>query len=119
LIKSIEHPQFGQLFAKVITKRVSLTKEKGYLVVNKMYAQKLFTLLYPVIQKQAPDLMMSLCSTVSLQLLENQNKLNELIPLAEKSLSQSDASKASKTMALSLFRKILIQSAQSDSNEIK
>ena len=38
LIQSINEPGFDELFGKVLTKKVSLTREKGFKVVNKMYA---------------------------------------------------------------------------------
>lgn len=93
-------PSFMHLFVQIILKYQpdldsKVTASKGFKVVSKVYRQRLFTLLYPVFQMQcfngsdtamASQLMMHLCSTVSLQLLQSQNKLNELVPMALDSL---------------------------------
>lgn len=60
---------------KIITKPISpfISKQNGFAQVNKMYTQRLFTLLYP--QAKESQIMMQLCGMVSLQMLENQGKL--------------------------------------------
>lgn len=67
--------------------------------------------------------MMQLCSMVSLQHLQNQNKLQELIPIAQRALCISDSSSTSESesievqstrlTAIILFREILIQASAS------
>jgi len=62
--------------------------------------------------------MMQLCGIVTLQMLETQNRLQELIPIAQQALaSEQDTSLSDlevKLTALALFRKILIQAAESE-----
>jgi hypothetical protein len=65
---------FGQIIAKSVSPFV--TKENGFPLVNKMYTQRLFTLLFPIVQERAnSQIMMQLCGMVSLQMLENQGRL--------------------------------------------
>ena len=51
---------------KIITKPISpfVTKQNGFTQVNKMYTQRLFTVLYPLAKDS--QIMMQLCSMVSL-----------------------------------------------------
>jgi len=39
------------MFAEIVLGKISgfITKENGYTVINKVYAQRLFTLLYPIV----------------------------------------------------------------------
>ena len=126
-------PIFSSNFGNIICKKPSqmISKENGYENFNKMYSQRLFSQMYPLVQKleNNSQLMMQLCSTVSLQLLQSQNKLTELIPIAQRALqaideepsgaaaAQANGQPTSKLTsdvrltALSLFRKILIQAA--------
>lgn len=83
-----------------------------------MYTQRLFSTMYPVVQEiGSSHQMMQLCSLVSLQTLENQNRLQELIPIAQEALSGSEADDDVKLTSLALFRKILVQAAQEDSQQ--
>lgn len=82
-----------------------------------MHTQRLFTLLFPIVQKESKhQLMMQLCGIVTLQMLETQNRLQELIPIAQKALGSDEGTGLSalevKLTALGLFRKILVQAAQ-------
>jgi hypothetical protein len=57
-----------------------VSKENGFPIINKMYTQRLFTLLFPVVQAKGEgyhnsQVMMQLCGMVSLQMLENQGRL--------------------------------------------
>ena len=79
-----------------------------------MYTQRLFNVLYPVV-KENSQIMMQLCGMVSLQMLENQGKLQELLPIAQETLSKG-LNISNKITALSLFRKILMQAIQPDSS---
>jgi hypothetical protein len=66
-----------------------MTKENGFNNVFKLYKQRLFSTLYPVLldlvkqepSREAVELMMHNCSLVSISSL--QDKLQELIPIAE------------------------------------
>ena len=52
---------------------------------------------------------MQLCGMVSLQMLENQGKLQELLPIAQETLSNEKSGIEGKITAMGLFRKILMQ----------
>lgn len=109
-----QNKSFSIKFAQIIIKKPSkyITKENGFVYLNKMYQQRLFTTLYPVVQEMGDShQMMQVCSLVSLQTLENQNRLQELIPLAQEALKEQEASAEVKLTSLALFRKILIQAA--------
>ena len=66
-----------------------MTKENGFNNVFKLYKQRLFSTLYPVLldlvkqepSREAVELKMHNCSLVSISSL--QDKLQELIPIAE------------------------------------
>jgi len=108
-------PNFHEIFGRIVLKKVSpyICRENGFERLNKMHTQRLFTLLFPIVQKESNhQLMMQLCGIVTLQMLETQNRLQELIPIAQKALgSGEDASLSDlevKLTALALFRKILV-----------
>jgi hypothetical protein len=94
---------------KIITKPISpfISKQNGFTNVNKMYTQRLFTVLYP--SAKDSQIMMQLCGMVSLQMLENQGKLQELLPIAQETLGSGSSDIETKITALGLFRKILMQ----------
>lgn len=111
--------EFKALMSKVILGKVSkhVTKENGFEVLNKLWAQRLFTTLFPVISGlNNAHLMMTLCSSVSLSFLENQGKLQELLPTAHQALKDT-ADLSIKLTSISLFRKILIQAAESENEQ--
>lgn len=73
-------------------------------------------------------LMMQLCSMVSLQHLQNQNKLQELIPIAQRALTITDNSQpassaeaadlqSTRLTAIILFREILIQASATPTDQ--
>ncbi|CDW84913.1 dna repair transcription [Stylonychia lemnae] len=123
LIKSlVTDPKNSQnlidLYQYSIVKNYShLTKENGFHVF-KLYPQRLFNTLYPILMKLSQQqetrqcgiqLMMQTCSIVNLSQL--QDKLPELIPIAEEALlleSNSDI----KITALQLFKKIIIDNQE-------
>jgi len=112
---------FHEAFARIVLKKAPayICRENGFPQLNKMHTQRLFTMLFPVVQKEGNhQLMMQLCGIVTLQMLETQNRLQELIPIAQQALaSEQDTSFTDlevKLTALALFRKIFIQAAASD-----
>jgi hypothetical protein len=50
-------------------------------------------------------------------MLENQGKLQELLPIAQETLSSTSSDIETKITALGLFRKILMQAIQHDSSK--
>lgn len=68
--------------------------------------------MYPLVQASGnSQQMMQLCSLVSLQMLESQNKLEELMPIAQQALKVEGGKAVDgeiQLTALSLFHKILI-----------
>jgi hypothetical protein len=88
-----------------------ISRENGFMQFNKMYKQRMFTQMYLLVQASGnSQQMMQLCSLVSLQMLESQNKLEELMPIAQQALKvQGEAVDGEiQLTALSLFHKILI-----------
>ena len=113
------------LFGRIIAKQRDhyLTKEHGFNNVFKLYKQRLFSTLYPVLlnlvkeepSREAVELMMHNCSLVSISSL--QDKLQELIPIAEQAMGINEDSAGAnqvKLTALQLFRKILIMGGPED-----
>lgn len=89
-----------------------ISRENGFGQFNKMYKQRMFTQMYPLVQASGnSQQMMQLCSLVSLQMLESQGKLEELMPIAQQALKVQGGEVVDgeiQLTALSLFHKILI-----------
>lgn len=100
-----------------------VNSDHGFKVVSKVFKQRLFSELYPLVQAKTESnsgstMMMHLCSTVNLEFLVSQNKLQELIPMALGSLGPSQTNVSVKLTSLTVLRKILLQhsSEQGETN---
>ncbi|TNV84344.1 hypothetical protein FGO68_gene12695 [Halteria grandinella] len=126
LVISEKDETFPHLFGQIFTKPrdAYLTeKARNFAPIFKLYKQRLFSTLYPVVfelahsmdegtpackqkHSKSVQIMMHLCSLVSLGHL--QDKLHELIPIAEQAIQLEDSQGSVKLTALQLFRKILL-----------
>lgn len=96
--------QFGLIICKTV-------KPEGLKTFNKLWAQRLFTMLYPVLlanqdKPQGVSLLMQCCNLVPISQL--QSKIVELIPTAKKAIV-AETDPRVKLKCLTLFRKIIGQ----------